>query len=119
LLSYVLDAQGIIATAPDFHGVIAEVGQAIAEKSRRNDFSTEMTPFIADFPQRRELVMLGEFSSHCSITPSEYLVVTSSPPAASPQTLRILLALLDVLFHLAIAQVPLAGSAARRLVDLQ
>lgn len=70
---YVLDNYGVIVTAPDFDYLIAEVRQGMAEKTRDLDFSTEMTAFVAESPRHNELVMLGEFSSHCSITPSEFL----------------------------------------------
>ncbi|MEW8375812.1 MAG: hypothetical protein AB2722_18030 [Candidatus Thiodiazotropha sp.] len=70
---YVLDGHGIIATAPDFEGLTAEIRQWTAGKSSNKDFSIKMTAIIAESPRRNELAVLGEFSSRCSITPSEFL----------------------------------------------
>lgn len=70
---YVLDGQGLIATAPDFEGLIAEIRQGMVGRSRNMDFSIEMTAFIAEFPKSHDLAVLGEFSSRCSVTPSEFL----------------------------------------------
>jgi hypothetical protein len=70
---YVLDEHGIIATTPDFDGLIADVRQGMAKKSSNIDYSINMTAFIAQSPRRLEQVVLGEYSSNCSITPSNFL----------------------------------------------
>ncbi|MEJ2404143.1 MAG: hypothetical protein P8171_07615 [Candidatus Thiodiazotropha sp.] len=70
---YVLDGHGIIATAPDFEGLIAEIRQGMVGRSRNMELSIKMTAIIAESPSRNELAVLGEFSSRCSITPSEFL----------------------------------------------
>jgi hypothetical protein len=59
---YVLDRHGIIATAPDFEGLIAEIRQWTAGKSSNKDFSIKMTAIIAESPRRNDLAVLGEFS---------------------------------------------------------
>jgi hypothetical protein len=70
---YVLDGQGLIATAPDFDGLIVENRRGVLSKSREMDFSIEMTAFIVESPKNKGLAVQGEFSSRCSITPSEFL----------------------------------------------
>jgi hypothetical protein len=70
---YVLDTHGVIATAPDFEGLVTAIQKGTRSKSREMDFSVEMTAFIAESTKSHGLTVIGKYSSRCSITPSEFL----------------------------------------------